>query len=520
MSITRVLGATALMGQRQGWLRATLPLSVRQRVGSAASGLITRSTGDLVDDWSCPLVGVGTGVPTQVAPAPPTGTLQPRSPRVHAAVTELHPEAPRCLLVTASLDVARGLDEMVAFLALRLRSNGFRTAVLLTPSTPHHDFKDRLAPMLSAAGIEVAAIRDPAARTWIRRWAPDVISAHDAPDWVLDEARSMAVPYIKVLHGMHGLFHCDWDAEAERSRDMEAIVAVSEIVRRQYRRGVPTYPSERIVTIPNGVDDRRRLPHDRLTARAALGLTDEFLFVCLARYDSNKNQFGLLSAFGEVADRHPDAHLLMAGQVGQPAYSAQVRQAWQRLAARDRVHLRDHATDPAFLLAAADGFVLNSFFEGGPLATMEALYAGVPVVASDVGGVRDQLGADPSRGYLIPNPLGDPLDVNWATIAASCYTKQINLAELVESMCALVREREDRAAMRETLAAESAERFHPDHCLRAHADLLLSCVNGRMFSSEQAALDPRPPRSTLTMPRRPIGLAHSRKAARDATSDW
>ena len=215
--------------------------------------------------------------------------------------------------------------------------------------------------------------------------------------------------------------------------------------------------------------------------RPLVSSTSSFSCAC-ARYDSNKNQFGLVSAFDEVAARHPEAHLLMAGRVGEPVYAAQVRQAWQRLAARDRVHPRDHATDPALLLAAADGFVLNSFFEGGPLVTMEALHAGVPVVVSDVGGARDQLGSDPSRGYLIRNPLGDPLDANWTTIGSALYARQINRDELIEAMCALVREREQRAAKRDQLAAESARRFHPDHCLRGHANLLHSCVTGSILS--------------------------------------
>src|SRR5262249_41859264 len=166
------------------------------------------------------------------------------------------------------------MDEMVAFLARRLRSHGLRTAVLLTPATPKHDVKTRLAPMLSAAGVEVVVAPEPTARQWVRRWAPDVISAHEDPSWVLDEARAMGVLYVKVLHGTFSLFESDWTAEAERSRDMAAIVAVSEIVRHQYLRGVPTFPRERIVTIPNGVDDQRRVPHDRPAARAALGLKD------------------------------------------------------------------------------------------------------------------------------------------------------------------------------------------------------------------------------------------------------
>ena len=341
--------------------------------------------------------------------------------------------------------------------------------------------------MLSAAGIEVAVAREAAARQWIREWAPDVISAHEPASWVLDEARAMAVPFVEVLHGMHSLFDRDWPAEAERSQDITAIVAVSELVRRQYLRGVPTFPSHRIVTIPNGVDNQRRTRHDRSAARAALGLRDELLFVCLARQCLQKNQFAVVSAFDEVAAQHPDAHLLIAGRVEEPVYCTQVRRAWERLAARDRVHLRDHASDPALVLSAADGFVLNSFFEGWPLASMEALHAGVPVVASDVGGTREQMGTDPSRGYLIGNPFGDPLEVDWTTIRSVCYARQSNRGELIEAMCALGREREQRAARREELAAESALRFHPDRCLRAHAEFLRSCVTGDILRSKQAA---------------------------------
>ena len=487
LSIARGLGDAALKAGRQEWIRASLPPSVRERLADATSGLITQSTGDLVDDWSRPLLGASRRSVGPMAAALPREVTGCRSGRVQASTIELHPDAPRCLLVAASLDVARGMDEMVAFLALGLQSHGLRTAVLLTPSTPEHEVIARLAPVLSAAGIEVAQAPEPAARRWIRRWAPDVISSHEAPSWVLEEARSMDVPYVRVLHGMFSLFDCDWAVEAERSRDMAAIVAVSEIVRRQYLRAVPTFAEERIITIPNGVDLQRRAPHDRATARATLGLNDEFLFVCLARHDANKNQFGLVSAFDEVAARHPDAHLLLAGHVGQPRYSMQVRRERDKLACRDRVHLRDHVSDPAFVLAAADGFVLNSFFEGGPIVTMEALQAGIPVVASDVGAVRDQLGPDPTRGFLIPNPLGDPLKVNWTTIASACYERQINRDELVEAMCSLVREREERAANREQLAAESAARFDPAHCLRAHAGLLHSCVTERVLDYERAA---------------------------------
>jgi glycosyltransferase involved in cell wall biosynthesis len=116
---------------------------------------------------------------------------------------------------------------------------------------------------------------------------------------------------------------------------------------------------------------------------------------------------------------------------------------------------------------------------------MEALHAGVPVVASDVGGAREQLGEQGERGHLIRNPLGDPLNVNWKTMRSACYKRQANRAELVSAMSALVRDRAHWATKRDELAAESAQRFHPGRCARSHAALLHSLAAGRTAASHR-----------------------------------
>ena len=479
MRISKALTDVGLAAQRVRRLDPYVPAFARRAIGSVAAALIDRSTEALVDDWSRPLLPGGLASALSMPSAGPGGV----------AVRDLHhpgahdgADAPRCLLATSSLDVG-GMDEVVAFLALGLRAYGLRPAVLHTGPGA----SGRLARVLSSAGIEVVIGTEDGARRWIREWSPQVVSAHEASSWVLKEAREMSIPYVDVIHGMHSLFDCDWEAEAERSRDITSIVAVSELVRLQYLRAVPRFPGSRIVTIPNGVDDQRRRRVDRSAARAALGLRDQFLFVSLARQCLQKNVYGLITAFDEVACRHPEVHLLVAGRVEDPLYGKQVRGAWERLAARDRVHLRDHAADPGLVLSAADGFVLNSFFEGWPLATMEALYAGVPVVASDVGGTREQIGSGGSRGYLIGNPLGDPLEVSWTTLRSVCYARQVNRDQLVEAMSTLVRDRDQWCARREELAAESASRFDPEDCLRAHAALLHSCIAGRSGEYDKAA---------------------------------
>ena len=64
------------------------------------------------------------------------------------------------------------------------------------------------------------------------------------------------------------------------------------------------------------------------------------------------------------------------------------------------------SSDARTLLAAADGFVLDSFFEGWPVAATEAASMGLSLVLSDFGGARELIARDPSHSVLIPNPCG------------------------------------------------------------------------------------------------------------------
>jgi glycosyltransferase involved in cell wall biosynthesis len=395
----------------------------------------------------------------------------------------------KCLLVTSALDVG-GLDEVVAFLARRLPRHNIHTAVLHASIEGVIDGipSGRLGRLLLEQGIETVELAAAAGARWLEAWRPDVISAHGAPSWVLETATRLSIPYLETLHGMHSHFNTDWSAEAERGRRLAGIITVSEQNERQYLSGNPTFPKERIITIPNGVDDERRVLGDRHQIRARLGIRDEYLFVSLARHCLQKNTYGLVAGFEAVAAQHPEAHLVIAGHPSDKMYFSQVLRLRESLACRDRIHLRDHANDPAELLAAADGFVLDSFFEGWSLASMEALYAGLPVVLSEVGGACEQVGAGEERGHVIPNPLGDPLHVNWQTMRKVRFARQINREALVVAMNSLITNRSYWLDRRQQLIDESAQRFHPDICLFRHAQALKAVVRGESLQQYEDVL--------------------------------
>ena len=226
--------------------------------------------------------------------------------------------------------------------------------------------------------------------------------------------------------------------------------------------------------------DERFRPIERDAARVALGgLTDEYLVVSLARHCLQKNTYGLVAAFDDFARTHRGAHLVIAGRNDDDRYYRHVRRLHESLASRDRIHLRDHLPEPRLLLAAADSFVLDSFFEGWSLASMEALFAGVPVVSSDVGGAREQVGDDTRRGYVVRNPLGDPLAASWEAIGPARYADQVNRGEFVHALATLAAHRADALECRPALAAESARRFAASGCIEQHAEVIRAAARQR-----------------------------------------
>jgi glycosyltransferase involved in cell wall biosynthesis len=465
--VMRLLRLGSAWGQCAMWIERRRP---PVQIGSWSAPLVVRPGSVHATNPLAAPVGSGRGVRAAEAGAPMPVTRS----------TDVVPLL-RCLLVTPRLD-AGGVQEVVAFLARRLPSRGWQTAVLCTSPDAMVDgqLTGVTAKVLRSDGIDVIGADARRAAEFARRWRPDVISGHGAPAWAFALAEKLGVPYVDNLHSLNGLVGRDWrwHTDGVRSGHLACVVAVSEILRQQQLARNPGFPADRIVTIPNGVDAERMTVHDRVAVREWLGIADQYVFVSLGRHCMQKNMYGLVTAFGDVARRRRDVHLVIAGKISEPRYFRRVAQLANTLPARTRIHLRDNMANPAPLLAAADGFVLDSFFEGWPLASMEALVNGLPVIITDVGGAHEQICGEPARGYVVPNPLGDPLLATWASSAAAQYRAQANRDELVATMALLVANRDDYLRNRDCLAAESAVRFSAGTWLERHAGVLRAAARG------------------------------------------
>ena len=155
-------------------------------------------------------------------------------------------------------------------------------------------------------------------------------------------------------------------------------------------------PRQKIIFIPNGVDlqNLKDLP-DKLQARARLALPpDQVLVGTVARLDPVKRLDVLLQALTSLSD-------VSAVVVGDGPERVRLGEVSDRLKLTERVFFVGHQEDVWPWLAALDVFVLCSDWEGMSNALLEGMAAGLPVVATAVGGTPDVV-VDGVTGLLVP----------------------------------------------------------------------------------------------------------------------
>jgi glycosyltransferase involved in cell wall biosynthesis len=154
----------------------------------------------------------------------------------------------------------------------------------------------------------------------------------------------------------------------------------------------------RYVVIHNGIDiEEFAAPPSKAEARASLGLPDESVVITeIAHLAPHKGQDHLIAAFALIADA--SMRLLLVGEG--PIKPNLERQA-RSLGIADRVTFADSRNDLPRVLAASDILALPSTFEGFGIVQAEAMYMGIPVVATSAGGSTEVV-ADGVTGFLVP----------------------------------------------------------------------------------------------------------------------
>jgi L-malate glycosyltransferase len=160
------------------------------------------------------------------------------------------------------------------------------------------------------------------------------------------------------------------------------------------------FPATRVDVIYNGVEPGTPPPEYRDSdKKALLGLTPTDLVVgAVGRLDPVKDLPTLLAAFRQVATAVPNARLVLIGD-GPERHA--VAQLIADLELTDRVTVTGYRRDVRELLPALDVYVNTSVFEGVSLTILEAMAAGLPVVATRVGGTPEVV-VHGRTGLLVP----------------------------------------------------------------------------------------------------------------------
>lgn len=308
-----------------------------------------------------------------------------------------------------------GLERVVQGLAIWTARAGHHVTVMAV-SGPGADLGEFLAP-LERAGIPVVRVESAGrrylaerrvVREHLRRMKPDVLHTHGYRCDLLHggPARRLGIATVSTLHGssrMGGLSHLfEWLQERALTR-FDGVVAVSEPLRQSLlARGVP---EDRLHLIPNGwVPPEEYL--DRDSARRELGLPEDRMIIgWIGRLIPIKGCDVFLKALEKLGPDTPDWHGVVVGDG--PERAALEEQAGS-LGIADRVTFTGSVPEAARIAKALDLFVLSSRSEGTPMTILEVMGAGVPVVATAVGGVPE-IAAPPSAGWLVPAERPDAL---------------------------------------------------------------------------------------------------------------
>lgn len=291
---------------------------------------------------------------------------------------------------------AGGAEGIVRALAVGHRRGGCPAAVAAVLSMGEAD--PPLLAELAEGGVPVFPIRV-APRAYraerrtlaalVRRLRPRVLHTHGYRADVIDQpvARAFGVPVVSTVHGFtgggwrNGLYE---RLQLRALRSCEAVVAVSApLQRRLVDAGVPP---QRVHLVPNAPPPGAPLL-DRGTARRRLDVPrGAYHLGWVGRLSREKGPDLFLEAVAALPDLP-----LVASMVGDGPERTRLVRLAQRLGLDERVRWHGAMPRAVACFAGLDLLVLSSRTEGTPLVLLEAMAAGVPIVATAVGGVPDML---------------------------------------------------------------------------------------------------------------------------------
>ena len=157
-----------------------------------------------------------------------------------------------------------------------------------------------------------------------------------------------------------------------------------------------------------GIDEKKfdvkMTEEDKHRLRKELGLKGtDFVMIYPAELNKNKNQIMLIDAMEQLIDKYPDIHLLLPGK---DSYNGYYQKIVEEKKIDKNIHFLGFRKDIPRLLKISDLSVATSKREGLPVNILEAMYIGLPIIATNCRGQRDLVDND-ENGFLVDFSLQD-----------------------------------------------------------------------------------------------------------------
>jgi glycosyltransferase involved in cell wall biosynthesis len=296
-----------------------------------------------------------------------------------------------------------GAERQAIGLAERMasRSHDVALIVLRPPAKPEwqtHLPVIRLDVTKSPRGVAGGFVRG---RNFLRAFEADVLHSHTFPANMAARMLGAAGAVPAVVSTIHNVYEGGKHrtlAYRLTDRFSQHSTAVSQAVADRYI-AIGAIPARKCSVITNGIDLERFTVSDRQDdwSRELMHAEDSFVWLAAGRDVPAKDFNNLLAAFWSVRSQHPKTQLRIAGEPDRNRLLCIKRQ----ISGGERLGIRwlGHCNDMPATIASVNAFVLSSAWEGMPLVVGEAMAMEKPVIATDVGGVRELVG---DAGVLVP----------------------------------------------------------------------------------------------------------------------
>lgn len=273
---------------------------------------------------------------------------------------------------------------------------------------------------------------------YLGKLKPDVLHTHETYGLALGD---IAMPHVFTIHGFdHANLVADsakhawiraplWERAERRGLSRQKhIISITPYVRGM----IESQTQACIYDIDNPVDER----FFQVVCQYEPGR-----ILCVGWLNERKNTLGSIEAFACLADRLPEARLIIAGEAKEAEYLARIKESIARHGIGQQVELLGHVDHARLMeeLARASVFLLPSRQENSPMAIAEAMAAGIPAIAANRCGMPYMI-EEGQTGFLI-----DPESTH----------------DIAERLVQLAGSRELCQQMGQAARLRAMERFHP-----------------------------------------------------------